>query len=289
MAETAMLASTASARSGAAQLSQHEPLSYCYARGLLVSGYHWIPANLAEWGATDSILPAVGCNQLRCTRCAMPVRQVGGVVVGDVAAISLQWMYRVPETELRLHLASEPSARLYFCGCSWHVERSTALLEALDDFRPLNLPWACAGHAPAPWPLDLDGLSIATPSLSDGLVADLLSARAVQQTHPAIAQLAGFPAVRVARLLNATQRAAFAAQVAKLLLDPDCAVRRGALGFYRLLPGAVGFAQVLQLRNRRTLWSAPDPVEPGRTLRHSLKLAIDAIERELGASRRVKG
>jgi len=242
-------------------LPQHLHAAFCYARGMLVSPQHWVPANQVEYGGSDSILPAVGCNRLFCARCNSPVRCIGGRVTVDATAIKTADIYAASEAELHYSLGIDASVNLYVCRCRGHAERATAVIAAADDFRPLNLPWACAGHTPVSWPLDLGGLCIDAPIVADALVADPLCARVPVRVHPAIATLAGFQAVRLARLPAAADYARLAAQVASMLVHADPGVSRGGLGFYRLMPDAFGFQRLLELRHRRAIWSRRDPVD----------------------------
>jgi hypothetical protein len=245
---------------------------------MLVSRLHWIPANPIEYGASASILPAIGCNRIRCDACGEWVRVVHGRAPSDGNPIAPASTYATAAAQLDSMLSIDGLANLYLCRCRWHAERSTQWIEGADDFRPLDLPWRCAGHPQPAWPLHLDGIVIESPWVAETMIERLLRGDDAGRWHPAIAPVAGFGAVRLARLLGASAQRDFAARVAAMLTHAETAVRHGALGFYRLLPAAQGFERVLQLRHKRTLWSAPDPTAPERSLRWTLRLTLDAIE-----------
>lgn len=247
---------------------------------MLVSSEHWIPVDAVEYGADDSILPAVGCNQLRCKDCDARVRVLPGLSLDTGVQPDADALHGAQDPQSVPGLTREHCANLYLCRCRLHVERSTQSLESIDDRRMLTLPWACAGHPHATWPLELDGDLIELDSDLHASVRALLLAQLPRQPHPAIATLPGFQAVRVYRLLyTASMTAALATAVSMQLTAADPRLRKAALGFYRLLPQAPGAQQVLALRRRRSLWTTPDPEHPEISLQRSLRLALDAIER----------
>lgn len=242
---------------------------------MLVGGSDWIPEDPFEWAPSDSILPAVGCNNLRCDGCGERVRALCGVALPrDMSRAQIY--VAAPE-----NLPPDAAARLYACRCQAVGIYAPQSLDSPWTMRSLDLPWTCAGHPPAPRPLSLDGdripLDLMLPT-----TRELLAARLPTAPHAAIRDLAGFQAVRVMRLVDDRQGRDLDACVAQCLTDPDPAVRRGALGFCRLVPEGSAAAQLWLLRARRKLWAAPDPTAPSFTLRHTLRLALDAIERHGG-------
>jgi len=253
---------------------------FCFARGMLVGARHWVPADPCEFAPGDSILPAVGCNRLRCTDCGAFVRNLPGLGRATGASLDPVALFESSAPAQLAGVVPDTLVRLYVCRCRLHGEHVTRLLETDDALRGVGLPWACAGHPAARFPLRLDGALIDPAPPLDDLVDDLLCARIPAALHPAIRDLAGFQAVRIHRLLDAAEtRHALADGVADRLTHPDPLRRRGALGFYRLVPLARGAETVIALRHRRSLWSVADPCDPQIALRQTLRLAIDAIER----------
>ncbi len=260
---------------------------HCFARGMLVSCRHWIPRDAIEYGATESILPAVGCNRLHCHDCGAALRVLPGWCPSAHAQVPAEQVYLAADPAAVAGLERDSLANLYACRCCLHAERNTQSLESIDDRRMLDLPWACAGHPRAQWPAQLDGDRIDLDVDLHGTARMLLLARLPRNPHPAIATLPGFQAVRVYRLLESSSvRAALTASVCGNLTDPDPRLRKAALGYCRLLPRASGVERVLTLRHKRLLWAAVDPDESQRTLRHTLRLALDAIERANREGRR---
>lgn len=252
----------------------------CYARGMLVSCRHWIPADAVEYGADDSILPAVGCNRLQCHDCGSVVRVLSGICCAAQADVSAMQVYRAADPAAVAGLEPDSLANVYVCQCRLHAERSTQSLESIDDRRMLDLPWACTGHPAAQWPVRLDGDRIDLDTDLDGTVCALLRGDLPRIVHPAIAVLPGFQAVRVYRLLDSgAVRTRLDDSVCMRLTDPDARLRKAALGFYRLLPRARGADQVWALRRKRSLWNVSDPDHAELTLQRSLRFALDAIER----------
>lgn len=250
----------------------------CFGRGMLVGADYWVPSDPFEFAPANSILPAIGCNSLRCERCGEPPKGRRGF--STRAGMTDGGAYEAVDADLR----PDRAALLYACRCQRHVEYATRHLDDFETLRPLDLPWSCGGHPLPPWPLTLSGDPIDLDSRFEATVRALLCAALPAEVEPPIRDLAGFQAVRVFRLLDVRRQNALDASVSALLDDPDPLIRRGAIGFYRILPTNPGAETVLALRRRRSLWSAPDPIEPTRTLQHTLRLALDAIERHATAS-----
>ncbi len=255
-----------------------QPGRVCFGRGMLVGADYWLPSDLFELAPDDSVLPAVGCNCLRCEHCGEGVTVRRGRKAPTGAAA--EGLFEAAEADLPI----DRVARLYACRCRYHVEYGTQHLDDFDTMRPLRLPWACGGHPLPPWPLTLSGDLIDLDPPFAATVRALLGATLPAEVEPSIGQLAGFQAVRVFRLLDARRQRALDASVSTLLEDADPVTRRGALGFYRILPANPGASAVLALRRRRSLWSHPDPSRPTGTLQDALRLTLDAIERHMPAT-----
>lgn len=248
----------------------------CHFKGQLVGAHYWIPDHPAELNEDGGIVPAIGCNRIRCKRCKKPVRVIHRATLEEHDKAPFATLYAAPED----HPAFLPENRLnlYLCPCHAHSEHSTRYLADRDDRRRLDLPWACSGHPPMRFPATLDGIPIDLEAPLEPLVLTLLTSRRAEH-HPGHANLPGFQAVRVYRLLldeNLKRRMSTA--VAQHLTHATPLARLGALGFFRLEPQAEGARTVLSLKRKRKMWADPDPFDPECTLRDTLELTLDAIE-----------
>ena len=253
----------------------------CFAKGQLISKHHWLPDHPAEYNPNGSIVPAVGCNRLWCEGCGLWVRVIQGAELRPRTQPDLQALYQTEAPMDNPDVAPSLLSNLYLCPCHAHNEHTTRLIDDDDYLHPFAPPWSCAGHPAMAFPGELDGVHLNLDDPLDPLVIDLLAARVPINIHPILHLLAGFQAVRVYRLLDEAEvRGRWASTVARHLLSDDLAIRRGALGFYRLEPAAAGVEELRRLRYKRKIWDQPDPVDPRVTLRWTLKLALDAIDRE---------
>lgn len=242
-------------------------MNHCANAGMLISATATLPKDATDFHVDE--LPTVGCNNLRCMRCDVTVR--------NVAARDLrQQTDRAPARRAELYAMddlvnaaafkeSDPAHRLYLCRCTHWIEKDEhACLEPdFDPYTDPDVPWACAGHPVMTLPHDLDGVMIADQAALFDVVMEGL--RGVHPIGTRVADRAhGDWVTRLPSRLGSADAAVVVRAARAVLLAPIPRARAGALRFFRARPDAVARETVLALILARSplLVEVPDEVTP---------------------------
>ena len=233
------------------------PDRFCPGGGWLVKEPTPVPRDPADHddGVSDAV---VGCNRLRCGRCAEWVRSHLAYLDGALEPEAIAALYAAEDWTTLAAVTPNPEFRLYACRCSVYLcTSSTRTLDPdLDSLSQVEPPvWVCQGHPEPTLPLWLDGHDV---SDVDDLrpLAERLLAGWVPRAAPPPTNF--FPAGWASRVYHRLQPLPeadlWAAMVAEGLGRGEHA-RGLALRFFAMNPRAPGFEQVVEQAESR------DPAE----------------------------
>ncbi len=239
-------------------------LRYCEHGGRVVGDFIEVPDEPTRYD--HSAAPEVGCSRLVCRNCGAPVRNHPGV--GGIRPLytRIGKLYAAEDWSTLPWLESI-AARLYACRCQVWLEGASHLMSD-PDAEPEDpvLPWRCIGHPPPELPAEVHGARIEPEMDFDPLVRQAFANEAPEparahhsfRTFPASwvtalwLQLAGLPAAD-----------SLADSVARCLQSDERWLRGSALYFFRRLPSAGGFADVLELAEQPGLLTREWPARYG--------------------------
>ncbi len=271
-----------------------ELVNRCANAGMLINGAGTLPMDATDFHVDE--LPTVGCNNLRCARCDVSVRNVAGRDHRhrtDLAPARLAELYAMDDLATAAAFKEvDPAHRLYLCRCTHWIETDDhACVE--PDFNPYtdpDVPWACAGHPVMTLPHDLDGVVIADQGALFDVVMEGLCG-----VHPIRTRVAdqarGDWVTRLPSRLGAADAAVVVRAARAVLIAPIPRARAGALRFFRARADAAAQETVLALIIARStlLVGVPDEVTPypqaDPTLEDAAWRVIEPLVATLGPAR----
>lgn len=223
-------------------------MNFCPDGGFIVDGDGEVPDD--PTAHAHELLPAVGCNRLRCSTCGVIVRTARGVAL-DNREVSKPAVYEAPDiTKAPGMVSTLPAFRFYICRDHALIAKEWSRLDEKDpDVRvDLGVPWRCSGHPVVELPHTFDGVVVN----GDADLVDLVNRAAKQRFVPP-----GAPAevrrgaVWLARLYHWLEGSRWqdvlAGAAAALLDDADAKVRGYALQFFVSAPALQGMRRVLEI------------------------------------------
>lgn len=216
----------------------------------LVGGDNWLPTEPFDF-SSGLLVPVVGCNNIRCGACGQTVANAR---------------------------RTDSLARRYWCRCQERDVSGAHLIGAdQGQVNEFITRWRCAGHAALALPSQLDGVSISATGLDTATTEWALA------QPPFVAPggaKPGFWIARLHQLLPDSLRTTIGTTVGALLSSNDPRVVSGAIGFFWVLPHALGAAELASVAAVRSAWleATGDPFDAGVTLEDSI---YDALQRRI--------
>ncbi len=245
-------------------------LNFCEAGGFLVGGNGELPHDASDYQA-EMQRPAIGCNQVACTRCGSEVKSKAGLFPLALDA-PRDWstIYETDDWTTLPGMDRDPVYRLYVCKCRYDAVKGSTPLHR-DEASAT--PWSCAGHSPAMFPVTIDGIEITRFTDLERVVKEHLDrpGSILGLLHE---RLAGTPLEEELGEISS-----------RLLSHPNPRARAMALALYWANPGASGAHRVVDLArgDRSGFVDVPDPVPisgldlEGRLLRTLARLWTDGV------------
>lgn len=280
----------------------------CYGHGYLVGMNRPLPTDPSDYDVGWNI-GTVGCNNLFCRQCKLPVRNAPGLDLCPSLerAARLKQHYGVllgPDQSESIACAkilydlTDPSAsplvqasardRLYFCRCSFWTEAATSSLDPSDP-TPADpqVPWSCGGHPVLTLPHEFDGVRAESEADLVELCQRSLRGMTPKGALSSDEKGADWATRLHGRLAGTPWQAAVAAAAAELLDDPDPLTSGRAIQLISRLQALVGMKRGLELlqSKRAQFVGIPDQISDypeSRTLEDSLLAMILPLARQPG-------